>query len=1428
MDRGSRGRHNPLHKTAGTVLLAMALVVASGAPAFAGQATDINPDVSNNPDADATTGGRVTGIGVVAGDPNTAYVASEWGGIFQTRDGGQTWRHLDSHLPQATWDVRVDPGNTGNVYASSFYDGRTSSVSGIQVSHDGGATWAHPASATPGTGTPCNNTARAEPSAFGISIRPDLPSTVYIGTNCGLARSTDSGNTWTFLDPTGTGNAGQVWDALAQAGGSVDVCGTSGFFHSADGGNNWTQAAVAPPSGLCTLAASPDEAYVVLASSGVSIWETDDAANNAGATWTQLGTPESRTQGRIPFVATNQRAGDNFDLWFGDVRLFRGTCTTPATPAPGGALRCPAGRIPPIAGNPGPPAGWAGPFTRSAGAHDDAGDIAFNPTATVDACPILFSSDGGMHVNTDTGADCHNPDWARANVGMHAEWLWGMSGSDAAGATAENLAYGMQDAGGVFTTNAGANPPTWNEPNCCDVFDVLQDDERALWTVCCFNGATQLRRTNIDGSGGGAINQPVGGIPGFTPTSSMAFFGEDDMVLLDTGGVYITFDIGANPVVWTQIGAASTPGGICGISSSVSSTGTVVFYLQANNCSLTGGSQLWRYSGTAANGTWDRIDDNIGAGGIGVFAVDPSDPNRLYAAHSQANVRMVRSNDSGQTWQPDAQLDAMMTGNGAFLYRTSTGPTDFTGFSGYIQPTLLAFDGEDPNTIVAGGHDSGVFISTDDGTTWSLMTDPFTPQVSGTPHLPQPRFAYFDHEPGAPTQIYIGTQGRGAWRLTPSNADLAITKTARPNPAIAGEQLYYDITVTNDGPDAAPDVTVSDQLPPQVTFVTSTGNCTENPVGSGTLSCALGDIAAGASKSFTIKTAVKPDAIVGTGPTAITNTASVRSGGAVDPDPSDNSVSVTSLLEDSADLRVDKVCKPDTTIPAGTVVQCTIFVTNNGPSFARDVVVDDTVLSTSGVTISGVTPSQGSCGPVVPVTGGQKFTCNLGALAAVSATSTGQATVTYRFVSQEGQDVNNVATVRSATPDPVPANNRAELSLTVTALANLALSKTDSTDPVVAGETMSWTLNLNNLGPSTARNVVVRDLVPSGTEVVSVVVGGGPGSCNAGVPGDANRPTTCTFNTLALGAARTMTITVRVLPETTGLLHNDAGVSSDTFDPDNSNNLAHSSTTIKTRANLTIGKQARAGVLGPIAGMPLDYVVTVTNDGGPSVARTIRVTDTLPDEVTFTGVEVSRGTGVCVQVVGAPYDVRCELADLVPGDYAVVTIHTIVKASTPHLTDMTNTATATSSTPDLADGPNEVDAQVTVKIARRADLQIVKTSSADNYKPSATVDYTVTVTNLGPSDSEATTFVDTLPSPKDAPFISDSGNGTCTFNEGANTLTCAVPVLAPGASYSVNVYVRVKGNKGTITNVVDVVAPSYDPVAANNHAVRLVLIKGGI
>jgi hypothetical protein len=81
----------------------------------------------------------------------------------------------------------------------------------------------------------------------------------------------------------------------------------------------------------------------------------------------------------------------------------------------------------------------------------------------------------------------------------------------------------------------------------------------------------------------------------------------------------------------------------------------------------------------------------------------------------------------------------------------------------------VAIDPFDSDVMVAGGADSGVFLSINGGTNWRRITDPFDPVDSGLPHIPRPRFAHFDHEGSTFISrrftVFIGSQGRGVWRF---------------------------------------------------------------------------------------------------------------------------------------------------------------------------------------------------------------------------------------------------------------------------------------------------------------------------------------------------------------------------------------------------------------------------------------------------------------------------------------------------------------------------------------------------------------------------------------------------------------------------------------------------------------------------------------
>ena len=768
----------------GTGLLAWALLVGLSALAPIGAAAipvDINPDTSDNANPNASTGGRVNHM---AADPTTNdvfYLASEYGGLFKSTDGGSSWSHLDGHVPVIGWDVEVDPTDATRVYASSWYDGRVDSLAGINVSTDGGATWDHPPTAyplpslegtaqdnTPDPGYSCANS-RTEPSAFGISIRPGASGPVAIGTRCGVALSTDAGATWTFRDPTPATPASAIWDTYIHADGTIDVCGVGGAYRSTDGGATWTGGTGGLPSGRCSITVSPDESYVlfVVASDNI-IYESDDA----GATWSSLGS--NGAQGRIPFVVTNQRSdaggNDRFDLWYADTQLFRGACTTPAMPAMGGANRCPNAST------------WTNNQT---GAHWDGGDLLFDSEDGdgVDACPVLFSSDGGVH--TRTGGTCVNPTWSRSNVGYHGTWLWTMDGStDATSLANEYLYYGMQDNGTIVTTDAGAATPTWTNPNCCDTFDVLAGPTWSLATNCCFGPPppgvrfNQLRLGGLGFTASAQINTyPPGNIPGFTWGHRLATFGGDTVAIITTAGLFFTNDITANPIVWTAMTALPAGAGQpCSIETAADG-GTTTFFVQTGQCTGRGQDRLYWMDGTG--GAWTRIDDDAGPGGIGVFGANPTDPDEIYVSSSPQGTPSMRwTDDRGVTWNDDLELDGLMTGGGTFKYLTAEGPSTNRGgagarFQGYPQPLMVSWSSEDPGVLVAGGVDSGVFLSLDSGDNWSLVTDPIAPAASGIAHLPRPRYAYFDTEPADGFDVYVGTQGRGVWRLafTPPTAD---------------------------------------------------------------------------------------------------------------------------------------------------------------------------------------------------------------------------------------------------------------------------------------------------------------------------------------------------------------------------------------------------------------------------------------------------------------------------------------------------------------------------------------------------------------------------------------------------------------------------------------------------------------------------------
>ncbi|MGG3672532.1 DUF11 domain-containing protein [Bacillus nitratireducens] len=291
-------------------------------------------------------------------------------------------------------------------------------------------------------------------------------------------------------------------------------------------------------------------------------------------------------------------------------------------------------------------------------------------------------------------------------------------------------------------------------------------------------------------------------------------------------------------------------------------------------------------------------------------------------------------------------------------------------------------------------------------------------------------------------------------------ADLMVVKTNSSTPVIPGQQVVYTIKVTNNGPDAAQDVTLTDDIPAEILNpeYSLDGGITFQPW---TGSLSLGTLLAGGTVQILIRGTVS-----GTASGTIANTAVVSST-TFDPNLENNSDTSFVPVGSAADISVVKTASPSPVV-AGELLTYTLVVSNAGPNDAEN------------VTLTDVIPSE-VLSPQFSIDGGVTFNPWPGTLSLGTLANGATETVLIRgTVSTSATDsITNTATVDSTTPDPDPTNNTSTVITPVNASADVAIIKTASPNPVSGGNLLTYTLLVSNFGPSDAENVTVTDAIPS-------------------------------------------------------------------------------------------------------------------------------------------------------------------------------------------------------------------------------------------------------------------------------------------------------------------------------------------------------------
>ncbi|MEK7990705.1 MAG: beta-propeller fold lactonase family protein [Thiotrichaceae bacterium] len=494
------------------------------------------------------------------------------------------------------------------------------------------------------------------------------------------------------------------------------------------------------------------------------------------------------------------------------------------------------------------------------------------------------------------------------------------------------------------------------------------------------------------------------------------------------------------------------------------------------------------------------------------------------------------------------------------------------------------------------------------------------------------------------------------------NIDLTLVDVvATPNSVSVGAQLSIAGHISNSGTTPASGVVLTTTLPAQFALVETAG-CSTN---GNKVSCNLGsisNIAPNNTKAFSLKIEALQAAL------NQIITFNVTANG-TETNAADNSnstpITATGQVSDVV-IRIDETVDP---VVLGDTMTYSIVVTNNGPDITG-VTLSNNLIG-NNVAIGTISASNGSC------TSGFSFICTLEAIGVgesatvsldVTPTDLGTMTLNAQAVTSNYDPTENIASEQTAV-----SSLSADLSLELISIP---------ADSVLLDDVLRYTATVRNLGPSQANNVVYKQTLPAGVELLSVNATQGE-TCT-----EADSVLTCLLGPIA--NTSNAEIYINVQPQTLGELTSKGEVGSDTVDADPSNN----SVDLKTIVTQSSADLVLTGSVLPESDVlidnPISFLLQLNNLGIDS-ASNIVLSVPLPTELTFTppatvvATQTQAVLGTCTEQTDS-HTIVCTMSGLAKDATADITLVALATQSK----DFTVTATVSSAEFDVDETNNAV------------------------------------------------------------------------------------------------------------------------------------------
>ena len=608
-----------------------------------------------------------------------------------------------------------------------------------------------------------------------------------------------------------------------------------------------------------------------------------------------------------------------------------------------------------------------------------------------------------------------------------------------------------------------------------------------------------------------------------------------------------------------------------------------------------------------------------------------------------------------------------------------------------------------------------------------------------------------------------------------TEADLSVVKNCNNKVVIAGEDIYYTIIITNNGLDTAQNVKLNEYYHSE--YLTNleysldgkTWNVYNKPID-------LGNINSKASKTVYIRghldAGIVDDTILNNTVRVNTTTGELK----LEDNEATNIKNVTTLAE----LHVTKV--NITEAIAGKIIKYEIVITNNGPSYARDIILKD-IYNDSELT------------NMLYSLDGQSWTrydasINIGTLA------NGQnKTILFEgFIKTtvRGNVINKVV-IGSSTKlrdnstleDDVAVNVKGDTTLDITKVANTTL--------VNPGDVIKYTVQITAGGLSDSLDVILTDNLSEMFFDVSKATYSVNGIDKGVWIGNAN------LGTISSGMTVNVVITVPVKAYVdVGKLNSITNFASVI----NSDKKAANDTNIVpiNVIDLAVNKTANHQNKTYNYGDNVEYVIEIVNNG-PGIATDIIATDNLPEGLKFINANVPGGWTLSI----SNNKITINGEKLANGEKVLITI--IAKAAKSNTTLINNIKVNGTGFDSNISNNNDSE---TIKITPLVDLAITKV--VDNANPlfDSIITYTITVVNNGPDASTDVVVKDIWPA-NGLKFITSTG----TYNPATGIWN----VGELGSNEIATLTITAKTTAvGKFENKVSVNGTGYDSNLSNNNA----------